>query len=107
MCQIFFFLVFLLSMVGDPYEGFLTIPTGIINNIFTQQMINLDPVEDGFLLGSYLGSSTIFTGKVSNYLNGHKIFLFCISILDHSTRSLLPEFGSFLFVQFHTEDKVS
>ena len=37
-------------------------------------MINLNPVEDGFLLGSYLGSSTIFTGKVSNYLNGHKIF---------------------------------
>ena len=93
-------------MVGDPYEDFLTVPTGIINNIFAQQMINLNPVEDGFFLGSYLGSSTIFARKVSNDLNGHKTLSFISQMLDQSTKSLLPGFGSFLFVQFHTEDRV-
>ena len=37
-------------------------------------MINLDPIKDSFFLGSCLSTTTIFTGKTSDYFNGHKIF---------------------------------
>ena len=37
-------------------------------------MINLDPIKDSFFLGSCLSTTTIFTGKASDYFNGHKIF---------------------------------
>ena len=95
MCQIFFFLVFLLSMVGDPYEDFLTVPTGIINNIFVQQMINLNPVKDGFLLGSYLGSSTIYTGKIPNYLNGNMICFLLYRRIIALFNSHFPKLANF------------
>ena len=92
LCSIFF-----LSMVCHLYEDFLTVPTGIISNIFPQEMVNLYPVEDSLFLGSYLGTTTIFTRKASDDFNGHRFSRFGISPDYLPIQFALLECGNFLF----------
>ena len=72
MCNELLFSILFVNVVYHLYEDFLTIPTSVINDIFTQKVVNFHPVKGGFFLGSSLGTTTGFTRKTSHNFYGHK-----------------------------------
>ena len=59
-------------MVYHLYEDFLTISTDITGSVFSEYMVNLYPIEDGFFSGFYLAAATMFTGVTSDDFYWHR-----------------------------------
>ena len=59
-------------MVYHLYEDFLTISTDITGSVFSEYMVNLYPIEDGFFFGFYLTATAILIGVPVHDFNWHR-----------------------------------